>query len=338
MSEYRQSPTSGQWTILATERSRRPEDFVLPDEGNPRRGLPAHSDSCPFCRGGDVDSAVPSVERAGGDGRWTVRVVPNRYAYVGASEPPRDLPRGKFAAAAGYGHADVVVESPRHDWNPALASGEELAGVVLAWRDRFRQLQKDPAVKVVNVFRNHGPRAGASLVHPHSQIVSTSVVPPHISDQVRRAEEHWKAKGSCVYCDALAEELAQGERIVAEEGDFVVWCPFASRTPFETRVQSRRHEALFGDATDAECADFARALGLALRALHDALGDPDYNVILRSACLDQAGVPFYHWYAVVIPKLSRAAGMEIGTGIYVNTVAPEEAAKTLREAARRRNG
>lgn len=335
MSEYRQSPTSGQWVIVATERSRRPEDFVRPEEGNPRANLPAHSDSCPFCRGGDVENATPSVEKLGPDGLWKIRVVPNRFASVGSAVPPAELPRGKFVAAVGYGHADVVVETPRHDGNPALFSDEELADVVLACRERFRQLRKDPAVKVVNVFRNHGPRAGASLVHPHAQIIATSVVPPHISDQVRKAEEHWRAKGSCVYCDALAEELAQRERIVAESEGFVAWCPFASRTPFETRVQPRRHEALFGDMTDGECADFAKVLRKALRAIRDALGDPDYNIIVRSACLDQAGVPFYHWYAVIIPKLSRAAGMEIGTGIYVNTIAPEEAARVLREAAER---
>jgi len=332
MSEYRQNFTNGQWVVIATERARRPEDFRSPVHGNLRPLLPVHSAECPFCRGGDAEYSEPSIERFDSEGNWTLRVIANKFASVNRNVEPRRSQQGLFMRANGYGTADVLIENPRHDLHPALMETQHLALVLDAYRARFLQLMDDPALNIVNIFRNHGPKAGASLAHPHSQIIGTLVIPPHVSDQIHYARRAYNTWGGCLYCTSLEEELRQKERILVETEHFVAYCPFASRSPFETRIQPKRHTSLFGNISDAEVADLGVVLRTVLRWIYNALGDPDYNFIIRSNTNGDGEVRYYHWYMVIIPKLSYAAGMEIGSGIYINPTWPEECARVLRES------
>lgn len=339
MSEYRQNLTTGQWTVIATERAGRPEDFLKPQaDENSRLNQPAHSDLCPFCRGGDIERARASVERLDCDGNWLLKIVPNKYASLSRNGSPKLIPHGLFTKGDGYGVSDVVVESPLHNTHLALMKPDEISLVFGAMQERFLQLLEDPAIRIINLFRNHGVRAGASLAHPHAQMIATSIAPPHILNQVHYAKKWHASNGQCVYCTALAEELSQKERIIVETEHFVAWAPFASRSPFETRIQPKRHLSIFGQISAEEVGDFGHILREVLGKIYTALGDPDYNYILRSALVggngdhDRADLPYYHWYMVIIPKISRAAGMEIGTGIYINPVAPEAAASILRSA------
>lgn len=328
MPEFRQNLASKEWVILAPERGRRPsdnsKDITKPDI------LPPHRDDCPFCPGNEnlTDSPIYTFPK---NGRWLVRVVPNKFA---ALQPNLETTRsyvGRFLTARGFGIAEVVIESPRHNTHPALMSTDEVAQILHAYRQRQTEISKNDKINIVTIFRNHGLKAGTSLDHPHSQIIATPIVPPHERYPMEQAVLHYDKNGSCVFCDLLAEELGQKERIIVESAGFAAFCPFAARSPFECRIYPKRHMASFVSIRDDEIFDLAEVLRTLLAKLYYHLGNPDYNYIIRSAPVGDEDTRHLHWYMVIIPKISTPAGFEIGSGIYINTVAPEVSAKLLRD-------
>ncbi len=328
MPEFRQNRATKEWVILSPSRGKRPHDFK--QDHAARKDLPPYKDDCPFCAGNEKLTTEP-VYTYPESGHWQVRIVPNKFA---ALQPDLGVTRswvGTFLSAKGFGIADVVVESPLHNANPALMSLEEMAHVLRAYRYRQNEINKDNKINLVTIFRNHGPRAGTSLEHPHSQIIATPIVPPHVRYPIEQAVLHFDKYGSCVYCDMITEELRQSERIIIETDAFVALAPFAARSPFECRIYPKRHMASFVWIDDEEIVELASVLREVLGKIYFGLNDPDYNYIIRSSPIGDENTRHLHWYMVIIPKITTPAGFELGSGIYINTVAPEECASFLRQ-------
>jgi UDPglucose--hexose-1-phosphate uridylyltransferase len=328
MSEFRQNRATKEWVIVAPGRGKRPTDFAK--EFIKREPLPPHKENCPFCPGFEGQTP-PAVYQIPQTGQWQLRVVPNRFAALSPDKPVIRNFTGTFLSANGYGIAEVIIESPLHNKTISNMSVDEVTNVLFAYRERQREISGNRNINLVTIFRNHGPKAGTSLEHPHSQLIATPIVPPHIRYPIEQAVLHYDKYGSCVYCDYVSEELSQQERIIIDSPRFVAFCPYAARSPFETRIYPKRHTASFVSASESEIADLACILREIILRIRIYLGDPDYNYIIRSSPIGDEDTRYLHWYMIIIPKISTPAGFEIGSGIYINTVAPEESAKCLRE-------
>ena len=328
MPEFRQNQATKEWVIVASERGKRPSDFKRAKPKGPPP--PDHRDDCPFCPGNEHMTPEP-VLRYPDSGDWQVRAVPNKFA---ALQPDLATTRtwiGNFLAAKGFGIAEVIIESRRHDLTLATMQLTEVAEVLKAYRQRQIEISKNENINLVTIFRNHGPKAGTSLEHPHSQIIATPIVPPHVRYPIEQAVLHYDKYGTCVYCDMVAEEQHQKERIIIDSDNFLAFCPFAARTPFETRIYPKRHIASFMMIDDEEIQELAWVLRDVLLRLHICLNNPDYNYVLRSSPIGDENTRYLHWYMIIIPKITTPAGFEIGSGIYINTVPPESSARYLRE-------
>jgi UDPglucose--hexose-1-phosphate uridylyltransferase len=237
-----------------------------------------------------------------------------------------------FREMPGVGSHEVVAESPRHDARLDEMSADEVARVIWVWRGRYRSLITVPETRAVVVFKNFGPLAGTSLVHPHSQVVATPVFLPRLLRRLDVATRYFDENGVCVYDDVLAAEREVRLRIVDECGGFLAFEPFASNSPYETWVLPTFHQGSFGDLADEEVDDLACVLTRTLTALRRACGDPDFNLVLYSAPTNGHTDEVFHWHIKIIPKLATPAGFEIGSAMSINTVLPEDAAEALRRA------
>lgn len=328
MPEFRQDWATKEWVIIATERAKRPEDFTKGRET--KKTLPEKADKCPFCPGNE-DKTPPSLYTIQNNGAWKLRVVQNRFAALQPNLTTQRKKVGKFLKVDGFGVAEVVIETPKHNETIASMPDEDVKNIVVAYRDRYHEIAKGQHICLINIFRNHGQKAGTSLEHPHSQIIATPIVPPHIRDQITQTILSSDTYGTCIYCDIIKEELNQKERVILETEHFASIAPFASRYPFEIRIYPKKHNCSFGDISDAGITDMAYILKATLRKLHTALADPDYNYMIRSGPTDYVNVRHYHWYLEILPKLTTTAGFELGTGIFINVTLPEQCAKVLRE-------
>jgi len=328
MPEFRQNLATREWVILSPGRAGRPNDFIKAKEKRPQ--VPEHDSECPFCPGNEERSEKPVYTYSNGD-TWQVRVVPNKFAALKPDLATTRSQVGRFLGAKGFGIAEVVIEHPRHDLSIATMEKEDVAQVLSAYRNRYIDIRGNDKINLVTIFRNHGARAGTSLAHPHSQIIATPIVPPHVRYPMEQAVMYYDRFGRCVYCDMLEEEIEQKERIIMETENFVTFCPYASRSPFETRIYPKKHKASYMLIDNNEIDELADVLRTVLGKLRVCLDDPDYNYIIRSSPVGDENTRHLHWYMVLIPKISTPAGFEIGSGIYINSMPPEDAARYLRE-------
>ncbi len=330
----RQDVSTKEWVIIATERAQRPAQFVRPES---ERRAEAETKFCPFCPGNE-DKTPPEILAFRKDSPpntegWWVRVIPNKFAALapqGSLHRRHDL--DFFPAMDGIGVHEVIVESPAHDLPIALMEEKQVTEILFAHRERFRKLREDSAWKAIIIFENHGERAGTSLLHPHSQLVATPMVPRDIRLRFEVAQEYYDDTGNCIYCVMLQKELEAKTRIVGESDHFAAFHPFASRSPFETWILPRHHNSSFGSVEDDELRDFATILRAQLRKLHYALNDPDYNLIIHTAPLEDEDKDYYLWHVQILPRLTTIAGFELGSGIYINNALPEATAAFIREA------
>jgi UDPglucose--hexose-1-phosphate uridylyltransferase len=329
MPELRKDPVVGRWVIIATERVRRPSDFH--DRPDPRSGGP-----CTFCRGRERETPPEILAyRNGGPANgpdWRVRVVPNKFPALRIEGLLERRGRGIYDLMTGIGAHEVIIDSPDHDRDFEDLPATTIAEVLAAYRDRMVDLKRDERFRYAIVFKNHGAAAGATLEHPHSQLVATPVVPVTVTDELQNARAYHGYKERCLFCDILRQELEDRSRIVFEGDHTVAFSPFAARFPFETWILPRRHAAAFERAGVAELADLATVLGTVLRKIGRAMKRPSYNFWLHSAPFDAGESPFYHWHVEVVPRLSRGAGLEWGGGMHINPMPPEDAARFLRDA------
>ena len=329
MPELRQNRITKEWVIVATERAKRPKDLVL---SRPVKTPPAFVSSCPFCPGNEANTP-PEILRVAGpnDGEWLVRVIPNKFAALAPTiQPKRTVERSK-RTVTGFGFHEVIVESPDHSATTALLSDAQVCNLLKVFKARYEQLSLDSRVANITVFKNHGVEAGTSLEHSHCQLIATPVISSQVRSRLHEALRHYDEFGECIFCSVMQDEMEEKTRVVLETDHFVVIEPFASGTPFNTYIYPKRHSASFGDISAVEITDLSRVLRTVLAKLYHGLQDPDYNYTIRSAPAEYAGVKYYHWYLSIIPRLSRVAGFELGSGMFINTVLPEAAAEFLRE-------
>jgi UDPglucose--hexose-1-phosphate uridylyltransferase len=329
MSELRQDGTSGAWVIIAPERGRRPRPRHHGDAA--AAPAPPFDASCPFCPGNE--RLVPSIiEEVPGDNPsgWRLRVVPNKYPALRPEAGPAPLAGRTGMALPGHGHHEVIIETSRHNADLATIPDSDLSAVVRCYRRRFVELAARPGIKSVVVFRNRGAGGGASLAHPHSQVIATGMVSPRLLAATAWARSRAAGLDRCATCEVLERELDDGRRIVEATDRFVVIVPFAAVSPFEQWIVPRRHQASFAQIDEGELAAFDHLLQRALRRLGTALDDPAYNYAIESSVAGDTVSPFVHWRLRIVPDLVTPGGFELGAGLPINPALPEDDARVLR--------
>ncbi len=327
MPELRQNRVTKEWVVIATERAKRPEELAVKRDIKP---LPHYSEKCPFCPGNEKLAPPEVLHLPPGNNKWEVRVVPNKFAALAREgEPTWKIEQSRRMINA-VGLHDVIVETPDHALTTALLPQHQVEQIIQAYVQRYRDASADPRVAHVTLFKNHGLAAGTSLEHPHSQMIATPVVSSQVRGRLHEALRHYDEFGECIFCQMLQEEIALGVRVVLASEHFVATMPFASPTPFCMHIFPRRHVASFGCIEPKEIADLAYVLRTLLGKLYVGLENPDFNYTVRSAPHELDGVTYYHWYLSVIPRLTRVAGFELGSGMFINTVLPEAASEFLR--------
>ncbi|MBI5155369.1 galactose-1-phosphate uridylyltransferase [Candidatus Poribacteria bacterium] len=331
MPELRKDPVTGRWVIISAERAKRPAKLVRPVPTNKIDAfdpfLPGGEDKTP----GEVLAYRPPGSAANSPG-WWLRVVPNKFPALETQGEIRRSGDGMYDLMNGIGQHEIVIETPDADIQLPDMDEEQVQEVIWAFRDRSVEMHKDSRFRYVLIFKNYGKEAGASIWHPHSQIIALPIVPKNVQEELEGARRYHDYKERCVYCDMSHQEIKDQRRIVMENDGFVAFCPYAPRFPFETWILPKPHEQFFSDVTKNGVIDLARILKGTLRKLKLALNDPAYNFIIHTTPDDEGPIPYYHWHIEILPALSRVAGFEWGSGFFINPVAPEEAAQILREA------
>jgi UDPglucose--hexose-1-phosphate uridylyltransferase len=329
MPELRKDPITGRWVIISTDRARRPSDFKQESV------VVTGSRFCPFCPGNEdktpPEVLVYSTDGLRGDSRWSLRVVPNKFPALRVEGELDRQGEGLYDRMNGIGAHEVVIECSDHMKTLADMEERQVAELIWAFRDRILDLKKDRRLRFVMMFKNHGEAAGASLEHPHSQIIALPVVPKRVQEELDGARRYYDFKERCVYCDILRQEIRDQERIVIQTEEFLSVCPFAARFPFENWIIPFRHDSHFETIHEREVYNLAWVLKSVLRKMNQALEHPAYNLIIHTAPVQEPGYVHYHWHIEIIPKLTRVAGFEWGTGFYINPTPPEESARFLRE-------
>lgn len=335
MSELRQDRLDGEWVIIAPERGARPRQ--LKEHGHDA-ATPAHDPDCPFCPGNEaklneITEETPAAEPPG----WRTRTFPNRFPALSPSTPAEPRTEGIHLAIGGRGLHRVIVESPCHDADLPFMGDDAMEAVVAAWRRCHGELIAAPGIEAVFLFRNRGLKAGASLRHPHSQAIAMDMLPPRVAARETRARMLYGETGRCPLCELLEFERAEGKRVFLEGEHFVAMVPFAATCPFEFLIVPRRHAACFSAITDEEVSESGPILREALRRLHDAAGDPPYNLALETASRGEAGSPCQHWHLRIAPDITTPNGFDLAAGMPVNPHLPEADAGALRKAGANRS-
>ena len=329
MSELRRDPIVQRWVVMAPERARRPIEIL--DEPHL-----AEAGVDPFAEGNE-GSATPEVlayRDAGStpDGPgWRVRVVPNKFPalHTDGTLDPRD--DGLHHSMNGVGVHEVIVECPHSETNMSRLSPENIREVLCAYRERLCDLRRDPRLAHALIFKNHGALAGASVAHSHSQLLATPFVPTAIREELAGALEFHQQHGRNIFDAMIQQELASRSRVVLDTPRFLAFCPYASRFAYETWILPKQPGSHYEQIDDSATGELASVLKTVLRKLEVALNGPAYNYVLHSAPLQQPELPHYRWHFEVLPRLTRVAGFEWGSGSFINEVLPESAAARLRE-------
>jgi UDPglucose--hexose-1-phosphate uridylyltransferase len=330
--ELRKDPVTGRWVIISTDRAKRPSDFSR------ERAAIKGAAFCPFCPGNE--SKTPQevlVYRPANDGRhnvdgWNLRVIPNKFPALGIEGDLDRQADGMFDKMNGIGAHEVVIETPEHMETLATMPLKRVENLLWAFRERILDLMRDRRFKYILVFKNHGEAAGASLEHPHSQLIALPILPKQVVEELEGAKRYFANKERCIFCDIVRQETETGIRVAGENQDFVTICPYAPRFPFETWILPKHHEAAFENSPSSAYENLARMLQEILGKAVRVLDDPAYNLVLHSSPVQENTNDYYHWHIEIIPKLTKTAGFEWGTGFYINPTPPEEAARFLREA------
>jgi UDPglucose--hexose-1-phosphate uridylyltransferase len=330
MTEIRQNKATKQWVIYSTARSKRPRDFIRP--AREKRVPPEYDPHCPFCPGNET--MLPSIisESAGPAGnRWQTRIVPNKFPALVPEASQARVMKGIYLTMGGHGRHEVIIENPKHNRDISQMPAEEIETIIETYHRRYVTLMQEHENMLVLIFRNHGERAGTSLLHPHSQLIVTGIMPTLVREREERAQRYFDEWGRCVFCEILDFEGKERSRVVFENDSFLGFVPFAAEVPFEIWIMPKQHQADFGSITASAQTALAEAMHEVLGRLQAALPDLDYNYVINSASQYASGEPHLHWYLQIRPRLTTPAGFELGTGIPINPSLPEEDAALLKE-------
>lgn len=343
-SHIRLNKVTREWVIYAPSRGKRPQDFQNQQTDRAPHQM-EHDPHCPFCLGNEQEIEpsllelplcshlvqsqnspdLDSCDRV----KWQTRVVLNKFPALTPTEDAHRSREGIYLSLPGYGQHEIVIESPSHTQTIATMSLAAVETVIETYHQRYLALMDDPQNMMVIIFRNHGKAAGASLRHPHSQIIATGIVTHHRRSQEDEAQRYFDEWGSCVYCDILNYEQQNPQRLIAENRSFLAFVPFAAEVPFEIWIMPIQHQPDFGCISAQEKRDFAAILKTVLGRLYKKLNNPDYNYVIDTAARFKADEPQLHWYCRIRPRLTTSAGFEIGSGISINPSLPEADAAFL---------
>jgi UDPglucose--hexose-1-phosphate uridylyltransferase len=335
MPELRKDPVIGRWVIIAEGRATRPTDFKTPPQ-EPSNGF------CPFCEGHeDKTPKEIMAHRAPGTEPntpgWSLRVVPNKFPALQIEGSLDKRGEGIYDRMSGVGAHEVIIETPEHWAAPKrllTLTGlprSHIAEVLWSYRERLEDLKRDTRFTYGMVFKNSGAVAGASLEHTHSQIIVLPTAPRTVRDEMRGGKAFFDFRGRCIFCDMVQQELDTGSRVVYDSDEFVAFEPYAPRFPFETWILPKNHATHYEEIERHSTEQLARCLKTTLLKLEKALDSPPYNYMVHTTPFDLGHVEHYHWHIEIIPRLTKVAGFEWGTGFYINAVPPETAAEFLRE-------
>jgi UDPglucose--hexose-1-phosphate uridylyltransferase len=331
MPEIRKDPFTGRLIIFSAERAKRPQPVALDRN-------PGDMRSCPFCAGNEA-MTPPEVFAYGADPNqiqrpgWIVRVVPNKYPALVSDGNGSEFTDGIYESMNGLGVHEVIIESPNHVENMAMLSENQIEQVLLAYRERMLHLRRDKRWRYILLYKNQGIEAGATLPHVHSQLIALPWMPKEVADEMTGAQGYFESTGDCLYCEMIRREIRDRNRIVAEHERWVVLCPYASRFSYEAWILPRKHVSNFDASSKDDFAELSRVLRQTLIRLNRQLTNPPFNYTIHSSPLGEAADGFYHWHMEIMPKLTQVAAFELGSGSYINPVAPEDAARLLRKVA-----
>ncbi len=328
--ELRKDPLTGRWVIIANDRAKRPSDFIRQPVPPPAPGI------CPFDYGNEHKTPPEVLAYRNSGGRdepgWRVRVVPNKFPVLGIEGDLDRQGEGMYDKMNGIGAHEVIIEGPDHNLSLGQMPEKLIEEVLWAFKERVNDLKKDRRFLYIILFKNFGDAAGASLDHPHSQLIALPVVPSVVRNEVNAAKAFYELKERCIFCDIIRQESTTGARLISETDRFSVIAPYAPRFPFETWILPQRHESHFEDADASTIANLARVLKATISKLEKVLERPAYNFIVHSSPVQEGPLAHYHWHIEIMPRLTKVAGFEWATGFYINPTPPEEAAKFMREA------
>lgn len=341
MSELKYDPLQRRWVIIASERQHRPQDFITP------RQIRRDMENCPFCPGREemtppeIAAIRPDNSKPNKPG-WRVRVTQNKYPALSPVEEDYDITSdGVYSRKSGIGAHEVIIEGPDHDLCMAEFPPDLTFDILSMYRSRLTELHSNVKLKYTLIFKNHGATAGASLAHPHSQIIATPIIPRTVQIELLASRSYYRDKGTCLICDMIKQEIATEERVVYNDGRIIAFNSYASRFPFELFIAPIQHNAYFDKENDETLGFLARCMSDTLKRLKTALDDPPFNYILHTSPNTGAGPVYpgfwdtldedYHWHIEIIPRLTRTAGFEWGSGLHINPMPPDRAAAFLRE-------
>jgi len=328
MPELRKDPILNRWVIISPERGQRPQDFPPPEKK-------LHKASCAFCQGNESTTppeilAFRPENSPPNTPGWTLRVVPNKFPALKIEGQMDRSSDGLYEMMNGIGAHEVIIESPDHEADLDLLPEKRMEDALWAFKSRILDLKKDTRFQYILIFKNYGEAAGATLEHSHCQLIALPIVPELVSDEIAGAQRHFVVKNRCIFCDIIAQEKAVGLRIVNENDRFITLCPYAPRFPFEMWLLPKFHSDRFEDCAAEDISCLASLLKESLMKMRYALGEPSYNFVLHTSPVNGDHGKHYHWHIEIMPKLTKMAGFEQGTGFYINPVLPEVAAEILR--------
>lgn len=329
MSEFRQNPITKNWVLIAPTRGKRPDQYKT---YSVMHGVPEQDDKCIFCPGNEGQNGELARVPKGKD--WEIRIIPNKFAALEETKVYRH--KEFYVSHSGDGEHEVII-TRKHNEPVALQSIATVELSIRTFIERINRLSQDPKLAYVQIFHNHGRDAGASVIHPHYQLIATPIVPPHIHSEILGCYHYYLTHNSCVYCDIIKEELKLRDRVVYESEHFVVISAYASRSPFETWILPKKHGARFEEMNEDEIKHLSFVLKVTLGQLYTKLSDPPLNFYIHTMPIKKEGhihsayeEKEYHWHLTIFPRITIWAGFEYATGIPVNPIPPEVSTKFLK--------
>jgi len=328
MPELRKNPITGEWVIISPKRNKRAFDFISKTKWK-------EVTECCLCEGHESETPpeVFSLRKKGTKPNtpgWWIRVVPNKYPALQIKGKPDVERMGIYTMMKGTGVHEIIIETPEHKEDLFSLGNKRIRQVIQVYRDRIVKLTQIPYIKYVLVFKNQGEEAGASLRHSHSQIIATPMVPKKVQKELRGAKRYYELDKRCIFCDIIAQELTLQKRVILENKMFLAFTPYASCSPYEICILSKEHGFIFQEITQDQLTYLTQILKDTIKTMNKTLCNPSYNYFLHLPPLKRDFLKYYHFHLGIIPRLTKLAGFEWGTGYYINPVSPEEAASKLR--------
>lgn len=328
MPDLRRDPITGRWVIVNVESPIKPGGFD--EEQHEKKG-----GVCPFCLGNEKMTppeiiAYRKKDTAPDTPGWRVRTVPNKYPALQIEGDLNKRGIGVYDITNGVGAHEVIIETPDHNKEMKDVSVKELEEIITMYKQRSIDLEKDKRFRYILIFKNYGKSAGASLEHPHSQLIALPVIPKRVKEELVGSLNYFDYRDRCIFCDMIKQEKEDIKRIIDENEGYIAFTPYVSRFPFEVWIIPKNHESDFTEIENKEIPNLSKILKNSLYRIDKVLTDPSYNFIIHTSPVEDKGSPYYHWHIEIMPKLVRTAGFEWGSGFYICLTPPEMAAEYLR--------